>query len=116
MTFAASLSTNPQTSDALDEICGTLTGQVPSPDLAVVFFTPHHASAAEMLTDLVESRLGPRVLIGCNGEGVVGNDREIERHPGLSIWLGKWNTPARVSLEPFHLHLEQTSEGFSLLG
>ena len=49
MPFAASLSTNSQTSDALDEICNALRDQVPSPDLALIFFTPHHAGDAEML-------------------------------------------------------------------
>ncbi len=116
MPFAASLSTNPVASAALDEVCSVLAGRVSQPDLGVIFFTPHHAEDAERLAATVRTRLGPRVLIGCNGEGVLGNDREIERRPGLSVWLGKWNSPSMVSLEPFHLHLEQTSEGYSLLG
>ncbi len=114
MPFAASLSTLPDSSAALDEVCAALAEQVPQADLAMIFFTPHHAENAAALAATVKDRLGPRVLLGCNGEGVLGNEKEIERRPGLSVWLGKWNAP--VTLEPFHLQLEQTSEGFSLLG
>ena len=45
---------------------------------------------------------------------MIGNGKEIEDAPALSVWLGRWNQP--VALEPFHAVLERTSEGPSLLG
>jgi small ligand-binding sensory domain FIST len=48
------------------------------------------------------------------GEAIVGNDREVERGPALSLWLGRWPRP--VELEPFHLEARQTPDGLSLLG
>jgi small ligand-binding sensory domain FIST len=48
------------------------------------------------------------------GESIVGNDREIEGQPALSLWLARWT--ARVEATPFHLTLERTPEGLSLMG
>src|SRR5262249_40973112 len=42
------------------------------------------------------------------------NDREVEHGPALSLWLGKWSRP--VQAEPFHINLEPTPDGHSLLG
>src|SRR5262249_44637998 len=55
-----------------------------------------------------------RVLLGCVGEAIIGNDQEVERRPALSVWLGQWRQP--IELEPFHLMLEQTADGYSLVG
>jgi small ligand-binding sensory domain FIST len=58
--------------------------------------------------------LQAQCLIGCPGETIVGNDREIENGPAMSLWLSKWSQPVRMT--PFHLYLERTSEGGSILG
>src|SRR5262249_25406961 len=50
---------------------------------------------------------------GCVAEGVIGNDREAEDGPGLSLWLARWGPPGE--LEAVHLVLERTSEGPGLL-
>ena len=113
MPFAAALSTRPETACALDEVCAQVAG-LAAPDLALVFFSPHHAEHADAVADTLHGRLGPRALLGCIGESVIGNDQEVEAQPALSLWLAKWAGP--VELEPFHLVLERTSEGFSLLG
>jgi small ligand-binding sensory domain FIST len=83
------------------------------PDLALVFFSPHHLEAVEAIASAVR-QLGARCLLGCPGEGIIGNDQEVEQQPALCLWLGRWS--AAVQLEPFHLELEHTSEGYSLLG
>jgi small ligand-binding sensory domain FIST len=115
MPFAAALSTLPQTTQAVaaagDSALAVLSG---TPDLALLFFSPHHLAAAEPLLEEARRRLDPRCLIGCVGETIVGNEREVERGPALSLWLGKWAAP--VEVEPFHLALERTGEGLSLIG
>jgi small ligand-binding sensory domain FIST len=58
--------------------------------------------------------LQPRCLLGCLGESIVGNGREIEDHPALSLWLGSWE--GRVEIESYQLQVSRTSEGISLLG
>lgn len=115
MPFAAALSTAPLTNQALDEVCPLAAEQLGGPpDLAVIFFTPHHAGAAETIASTARQRLGARCLVGCMGESVIGGDREIEDGPAVSLWLAKWARP--VEADSFHLEPEPTPDGFSLLG
>src|SRR5438128_1734664 len=114
MPFAASLSTSAETAAALEQACHRLEEQLPTPpDLAVVFFSAHHLPSASLLASAGE-RLKARALIGCVGEAVIGNDQEIEHNPALCLWAGCW--PAGIQVEPFHLSLEDTPDGQSLLG
>jgi small ligand-binding sensory domain FIST len=115
MPFAAALSLAPQTGPAIDEVCSRALEQLQgTPDLALVFFSPHHAASAEKLAATLQERLHARCLFGCGGEAIVGNEQEIERSPALSLWLARWSRP--VELEPFHLVLERTPDGDSLMG
>ncbi len=115
MPFAAALSTAPQTDAALEQVCSESRSHFAgAPDLAVVFFSTHHAKAADRIARTLTERLAPRCLLGCVAEAVIGNSKEIEDAPALSVWLGRWNQP--VAPEPFHAVLERTSEGPSLLG
>ena len=115
MPFASALSTKGNTEQAVREVCDLAREKSPAaPDLVLLFYSAHHASEAEVLSRVVHESLSPRALLGCPGEAIVGDDREIEKGPALSLWLGKWSQP--VQIEPFHLTVEETSEGFSLLG
>jgi small ligand-binding sensory domain FIST len=115
MPFAAAVSTEPATSRALEAVCAPALEQLPGPpDLALLFFSPHHLAAADLLAAAAQQHLGARCLLGCVGESVIGNDREVEGAPALSLWLARW--PGAVGLTPFHLTLEETSEGYTLLG
>jgi small ligand-binding sensory domain FIST len=116
MPFAAAVSTRPQAPDALAEVLDGLSSRVPQPDLAVVFFSPHHADSAGTIAATLREKLTPRALLGSVGESIIGNDQEIEDQPALSVWLGRWGGSSRVTADPFHLYLERTSEGISLLG
>jgi len=115
MPFASALTTVPDTLMAVDEACtralADLGGRA---DLAVVFFSPHHSATAPELASRLHAALGPGCLLGCQGEAIVGNAREVEDGPALSLWLARWSKP--VEQTPFHLTLEETSEGHSLLG
>lgn len=115
MPYAAALSTNSTTRQAIEEVLPQAQESLQgTPDLAIVFFSPHHIAAAKHLATTLMQRLNPRCLIGCNAESVACNDQEIERSPALSVWLARWSQ--RVDLEPFHLVLERTPDGASLLG
>jgi small ligand-binding sensory domain FIST len=115
MPFAAALSTAEPTRKAVEEVCArtraSLSGEV---DLAVVFFSTHHARAADVLAQTVGQLLSPRCLIGCVAESVIGDQREIEQSPAVSLWAARWAKP--VVVEPFHLVLERTADGPSLFG
>jgi small ligand-binding sensory domain FIST len=113
MPFAAALSTTPDTTKALEEVCTQALAQIQGPpDLAILFFSPDHAAAPRLAA--VQKRLGARCLLGCPGEAIVGNDQEIEEHPAMSLWLGRWQR--EVELSPCHLVAEETSDGLTLLG
>jgi small ligand-binding sensory domain FIST len=113
MPFSSVLSTEPTTRGAVADCLARINWQGPV-DLAMAFFAPHHRESALEIAQTVSAALKPRCLLGCQGETVVGNDREVERGPALCLWLGRWS--AEVDLTPFHLTMEETSEGFSLLG
>jgi len=115
MPYAAALSTTRDTRQALDEVCNRALEELQAtPDLALLFFSPHHSEAAPSLARTAQQRLAARCLLGCGGEAIVGNAQEIEAAPALSLWLGSWS--AQVELQPFHLVVEQTPDGLSLLG
>jgi len=115
MPFAAALSTNPESSKALEEVCEKARARLQGvPDLALLFFSPHHAPSAPRLAASAQKRLEARCVLGCPGESIIGNGQEIENNPAMSLWLGRWS--AGVKLSPFHLVMEETSDGYSLLG
>jgi small ligand-binding sensory domain FIST len=115
MPFAASLSTVADTEMALDEVCRqTLAALKGQADLALVFFSPQHVAAAETIGARLGERLNARCLLGCMGESIVGGTREVEHKPAISLWAVQWARP--VEMEPFQLELEQTPDGYSLMG
>jgi small ligand-binding sensory domain FIST len=115
MAFAAALSTAEKTSRALEEVCQETIGALGgSPDLAIFFFSPHHLRSAGQMIEILPERLKARCLLGCSAGAIVGNDQEIENQPAMSLWLARLSQ--RIELESFQLTLEQTSEGYSLLG
>jgi small ligand-binding sensory domain FIST len=115
MSFSAALSKAGQTSRAVEEACSLARQELGgTPDLAVVFFSMHHADAAESIAETVRRKSAARCLLGCSGEAIVGNGEEVEDGPALSVWLGQWKAP--VELVPFQMGLEETSDGISMLG
>jgi small ligand-binding sensory domain FIST len=85
-------------------------GDVRPPSLAVVFASPHHAEASESLVDAVHEAAAPEALIGCVGESVIGERREVEGEPAVTVWLGWFPEPVR----PYHIRFlaEGVFEGF----
>jgi small ligand-binding sensory domain FIST len=116
MPFAAALSTASDPLRAVDEAAAQAASHLgAAADLAMVFFSPHHAADVAEIAPRLQERCGAACLIlGCQGEAIVGNDREIENGPALSLWLANWPQPLQQMA--FHLTLEETSEGYSLLG
>jgi small ligand-binding sensory domain FIST len=114
MPFVSQLSTAESTAEALREVIMAGEKLGAPPDLAVVFFSPHHADSAGTIAKELHQRLQPRSMIGCIGEAIVGTGREVEHASALSLWLGHWN--GRAQITPFHLVPQPTPDGLSLLG
>ena len=94
MPFAAALSTSPDTTQAVEETCAQALPKLGGPpDLALVFFSPHHGGAAAELTAALHAKLDAACLLGCQGEAIAGNGREVENDPALSL-----SSPSKNSL------------------
>lgn len=113
MPFASALSEHPLTAHAVGEVAGWVLEKLGTgPDLATLFVTPPHAGALEDAAATVASVLGPRVLIGCAAVSVVGNGREVEQGPAVSLWAGRMGPEASVArwpLVPVHLAVESVA-------
>lgn len=63
-------------------------GNQTAPDLGVIFVTTEFEDKLGDAAAAIQSRTGAKCLIGCTAEGVIGPEREHERVPAVSLWLG----------------------------
>jgi len=82
-------------------------------DLAFVFLSPAHLPEAEAAVEAVREELGPRHLLGCVAQGVVGRAREIEEGPAVAVWAGA--LPG-AEIECFHAAAVPTDDGIAIAG
>jgi small ligand-binding sensory domain FIST len=108
MRFVSYISDSESSEQAIDSVIDrardTLDGKI---DIVYAFLTAHHAGEAETILEKLWLELDPQVIVGCAGEGVIGEGREIERAPGLAILVGE--TP-NVILHPFHIAADEWSQ------
>jgi small ligand-binding sensory domain FIST len=112
--YGSGVSIQGDTASAAKEACVQAAFKSGAPaDLAVVFASPHHADQLDVAAAVLAEQLGPRVVLGCTGEGIIGQDQEIERQPALTVWAAR--LPG-VALSPFHVTFHQADEGFGVSG
>lgn len=105
MKCVSALSTDPSTesalTDVLDRVEAKLAGE--TADLAVVFASIHHAGALGRIADEIRKRGLGRHVLGCTGETVIGEEREVEGSEALSLWSiqlpGATLTPRRLDYQ-----------------
>lgn len=87
MQWASSLSQLSAQEDALDECAAAIHAQLRSAraDLVVMFASPHHDRLSSPLAAAVQRRFPGATILGCSGEGVIGNGREVEHSAALSM-------------------------------
>ena len=102
MKWASAVSERPDLEEAMEEAVAEVRAELgdSQPDLAAVFVSPHHAQGYARIGSLVSEALGPRVLLGCSGGGVIGGGQEVEFRSGLSLTAAA--LPA-VEILPFHV-------------
>jgi len=102
MSWASAVSELADTRRAAQEAAAAVSARLGGfePDLAFVFFSAHHRADVPSLVTAVSEYLIPRYWIGCSAAGVIGDGREIEDRPGLSITAAHL---AGVRIEPFRL-------------
>ena len=53
--------------------------------LCIIFVSSHHEKNYDKIPNLIMEKISPNILIGCSGNGVIGNGIEIDGKPGISI-------------------------------
>ena len=99
MKFASFISDSESTPDAADEMLRRARETKIEPDLALLFFTGHHRDEIPEVIERLWLQLDPQVMLGCSAEGVIAENREIEREPGMALMIGQLPD---VRLHPFH--------------
>jgi small ligand-binding sensory domain FIST len=114
MPYAAAISRETDTGRAVREVAERLAAAVPSPDLATVFFSAHHYEESPELVRELRRMLGPKAMIGCLAEAVVGPGVEVEQAPAISAWAADFG--GTVQIDAVHLQPTDTPDGLSILG
>jgi small ligand-binding sensory domain FIST len=104
MKWASTLSRQHAAVDAFAEAADALERQLAgqAPDLLLAFVSPHHAAACSQLALLASRRFPEALLVGCTGGGVIGDAREAEDGPALSLTAAA--LPG-VSVSGFHVEM-----------
>ncbi len=114
--FGVGLSQHPDPVVAARKACAsarTGLGEGGPPTLLVMFASPDLCQEAEALLATVQAELAPEHLIGAMGEAIIGEGREIEEGPALSVWAAR--LPG-VEVIPFRLVARPLGEGMGVLG
>ena len=87
MKWVSALSESAQLPHALDEVIAQLRRQLDgqAPDLCLIFVSSKFRAAYESISTRLNEELAPHAILGCSGGGVVGDSREIEQKPALSV-------------------------------
>jgi small ligand-binding sensory domain FIST len=107
--FASALSKKTDTEAAVRDLADAVRlqlGQRPI-HLAFVFFSPHHAAKADLISKMIREELSIDVCLGCSGEGVIADAEELETTPALTLWVG---CLPRVRLTPLRLSFSEVQD------
>jgi len=115
MRIGSALSTNANSLEAAEEALGrahdSLGGE--APQLTLLFFSVHHLPLIDQIAEVAAKAAAPGTLLGCTAQAVVGDGREIEQGPALTVWTA--NLGAAV-IEPFTIATADTEDGPTTLG
>ncbi len=112
---AVAVSLEAETPAAMMELCEkaaeSFSGK--SIDLALLFFSNHHAKHIADVLPYLREKLNPGVMLGCSCQGIIGDAKEIETTPGMCLWLA--HLP-QTNLVPFHLTFKRESNRVTIAG
>ena len=88
MKCVSALSTAPSTTAAFQQVLEKLDAGLAgdAADLCMIFSSMHHADELARLAASLRKAGKTRHVLGCTGESIVGEDREVEGSPALVIW------------------------------
>jgi small ligand-binding sensory domain FIST len=113
--YASASSRHPVPAHAVGETAGEILEQLGADDadLLVCFVSPHFLGALDDMVHAIQNLLEPRVLLAMSTEAVVGDGREVESGPALSVFAARL-PDARLTATA--LHVEETPDGASVVG
>ncbi len=113
MRCASAFSTSRNSEAALREVLDGLAGNFDAEpaDLAVVFASMHHAETLGRVGSELVSRELSRHVLGCTGETIIGEGREVESEPALSVWAIRLPTS---ELKP--IRVDDSADGLNIVG
>lgn len=87
MKWASALSQEPETATAVGAAAAAVARQLgdDEADLVIAFVSPHHADAYDALPAGIRAAFPRALLVGCSASGVIGDGREVEERPALSL-------------------------------
>ncbi len=90
MKWASAISAEADAAAAVAQVVASTTRSLGgvTPDLALLFVSPHHGEAYAAIAAAVAAELRAAKLIGCSGGGVIGGSREVEQAPGVALVVG----------------------------
>ena len=106
MKWVSSLSTKVSLESAVNEVTQQVLSGLEgrSPDLGILFVSNTFASEYPRLLPLIAEKINIKHLIGCSGGGIVGDGRELEQLPALSLLVA--HLP-NVQMRTFHILEEE---------
>lgn len=107
--FAVAMSADDDADRAVRDVCGRLRSALggQTPTVAVVFVTPSLCADPWGLRATIAADLEPEHMIGCTTEAVIGEQRELEGQPGLSVWCA---VLPDVRPQTFHLSASESDD------
>lgn len=114
MPCVSALSTNRDSVAALTEVIDRAAqglGGQPA-DLALMFASRHHAEALGPSAAEIRARGIARHVLGCTGEAIVGETREVEGTPAMSLWA---IALPGATIEPIRLRFDGGFDGWPAL-
>ena len=91
--------------ECLSGIKADLAGQ---PDILIAFISPDFQPSYQNLPGLIYECFPKTILIGCSGNGVIGNGMEVERRAGVALTGAEMSD---VSITPFHITDSELPDG-----
>ncbi len=113
--YASGISSHPDPAAAVGEVLGQVMDAIEnaSPDMAVLFFSEYHSSAAREIVDTCHEILRPKTLIGASAQGVIGGSTEFEDGPGIAMFC---ISSEKLTVHPLLLEAVPTGDDIALLG
>jgi small ligand-binding sensory domain FIST len=115
MRVGTALSTNANSLEAAEEALGRALSSLQGepPQLTVLFFSVHHLPLIDQIAEIAAKAAAPGTLLGCTAQAVVGDGREVEEGPALSVWTAHLG---EAVIEPFTVAIAETEDGPATLG